>query len=89
MENIYTDDKFDLGVKGLNQQHDALDPINSYRKESNIIQIINCDKLFQICEFFYYFIILFNYIILLFIFIILIFFIFSGTWYVKIHTKWI
>ena len=67
MENIYTDDKFDLGVKGLNQQHDALDPINSYRKESNIIQIINCDKLFQLCEFF----------------------IFSGTWYVKIHTKWI
>ena len=44
MENIYTDDKFDLGVKGLNQQHDALDPINSYRKES--IRIIHCDKLF-------------------------------------------
>ena len=46
MENIYTDDKFDLGVKGLNQQYDALDPINSYRKESNIIRIIHCDKLF-------------------------------------------
>ena len=46
MENIYTDDKFDLGVKGLNQQHDALDPINSNWKESNIIWIINCDKLF-------------------------------------------
>ena len=46
MENIYTDDKFDLGVKGLNQQHDTLDPINSDRKESNIIQIIHCDNLF-------------------------------------------
>ena len=29
MENIYIDDKFDLGVKGLNQKYDALDPINS------------------------------------------------------------
>ena len=67
MENIYTDHKFDLGVKGLNQQYDTLDPINSNWKESNVIWIINCDKLFQICEFF----------------------IFSGTWYVKIHTKWI
>ena len=46
MENIYTDDKFDLGVKGLNQQHDTLDPINSDRKESNIIRIIHCDNLF-------------------------------------------
>ena len=46
MENIYTDDKFDLGVKGLNQQYDTLDPINSNWKESNIIWIINCDKLF-------------------------------------------
>ena len=46
MENIYIDDKFDLGVKGLNQKYDALDPINSNWKESNIILIINCDKLF-------------------------------------------
>ena len=46
MENIYTDDKFDLGVKGLNQKYDALDPINSNWKESNIIRIIHCDKLF-------------------------------------------
>ena len=29
MENIYSDDKFELGVKGLNQKYDALDPINS------------------------------------------------------------
>ena len=46
MENIYFDDKFDLGVNGLNQHYDALDPINSNWKESNIIWIINCDKLF-------------------------------------------